>query len=251
MANIPDYTVGGRGRPHGLHSRVVVGKADDTRTPEFSDVMSYFVVNPTWHIPDSIAQRVYLPKLKTNPNTLANSNIRLLHPLGHRDQPGPRGLPAVHPGELPVPHQAEPVRRQCARPGEVHVSRTSSRSIFTTRRIGIFSRRPSAPSPTAASGCQKPLDLAYLLLQGQVPDPRAAFDGWLAARTERTVQLQRPIPVTLDYRTVFVDDAGSDPAAPRRLRPRCGGVPRAGDRGGDTGPRPRVMVGTEPQRRPP
>ena len=45
-------------------SRVVVGKTHVTETPEFSGVVSYMVVNPTWHIPDSIAIRDYLPKLQ-------------------------------------------------------------------------------------------------------------------------------------------------------------------------------------------
>ena len=36
------------------------------------------VVNPTWHIPDSIAIRDYLPKLQRDPMVLKRQNIRLL-----------------------------------------------------------------------------------------------------------------------------------------------------------------------------
>ena len=42
-------------------------------------------------------------------------------PRRHRDQPEARRLHPVHAGELPVPHQAAAERRQCARPGQVHV----------------------------------------------------------------------------------------------------------------------------------
>ena len=41
-----------------------------------------------------------------------------------------------------------------------------------------------------SNGCirvEKPDELAHILLTGQVPDPAAAFDGWVAARSERDV----------------------------------------------------------------
>ena len=40
------------------------------RSPEFSDKMEYMVVNPTWHIPVSIAKNEYLPELKKDPEAL-------------------------------------------------------------------------------------------------------------------------------------------------------------------------------------
>ena len=43
---------------------MVVGKTHVTETPEFDGVVKTIVVNPTWHIPDSIAIRDYLPRLK-------------------------------------------------------------------------------------------------------------------------------------------------------------------------------------------
>ena len=41
--------------------RVVVGK-DQSRTPAFSDKMTYIELNPFWNIPDSIAKEEILPK---------------------------------------------------------------------------------------------------------------------------------------------------------------------------------------------
>ena len=208
VANIPDYSV--RVVEDGrtvFTSRVVVGKADDTRTPEFSDVMSYFVVNPTWHIPDSIAQRVYLPKLKKNPNTLANSNMRIFTRSGTEINPGLVDFTQFTQGNFPFRIKQNPSHANAL--GRVKFMFPNQFSIYLhdTPHRELFAKAERAFS----NGCvrvERPLDLAYLLLQGQVPDPRAAVTGWLAARSERTVQLQRPIPVTLDYRTVFVDDAG-------------------------------------------
>ena len=63
-----------------------------------------------------------------------------------------------------------------------------------------------------SNGCirvQKPDELAHILLTGQVPDPEAAFDGWVAGRSERTVELDRTLPIHIVYRTVFSDASGA------------------------------------------
>ena len=71
----------------GWTSKVVVGKTQVTETPEFDGVVRTVVVNPTWHIPDSIAIRDYLPKLQRNPMVLKNQGIDLMTRARHGDQP--------------------------------------------------------------------------------------------------------------------------------------------------------------------
>ena len=54
-----------------FETRTVLGVNDEAmRSPEFSDKMEYMVVNPTWHIPVSIAKNEYLPELKKDPEAL-------------------------------------------------------------------------------------------------------------------------------------------------------------------------------------
>ena len=53
-------------------SRAVVGK-NKHRTQEFTDEMTHMVVNPTWHVPRSIATKEMLPRLKRNPRALGGS----------------------------------------------------------------------------------------------------------------------------------------------------------------------------------
>ncbi len=120
--NIPDFTVHliDGGQPV-WESRVVVGKTHVTETPEFDGVVSYLVINPSWHIPDSIAIRDYLPKLQRNPMVLKNAGIDLMTRSGTVINPEARRLHPVHAGKLPLPHQAAPERRQRPRPGQVHV----------------------------------------------------------------------------------------------------------------------------------
>lgn len=207
-ANIPDYSLrlveDGR---TAFETRAVVGKAEDTRTPEFAGEMTYMVVNPTWHVPDSIAQRVYLPKLKANPNTLANSNMRIFTRSGTEIDPGLVDFTQFAKGNFPFRIKQNPSDANAL--GKVKFMFPNQFSIYLhdTPHRELFGRAERAFS----NGCvrvQNPEALAALLLAGQVADPAAAFDGWVAARAERTVNLARPIAVHIDYRTVFLDDAG-------------------------------------------
>ncbi|MBP7000442.1 L,D-transpeptidase family protein [Amaricoccus sp.] len=207
--NIPDYTArlveGGR---TAFATKVVVGKADDTRTPEFGATMTYLVVNPTWHVPDSIAQRVYLPKLQANPQTLANSNMRIFTRSGTEIDPGLVDFTQFQKGNFPFRIKQNPSDANAL--GKVKFMFPNQHSIYLhdTPHRELFAKAERAYS----NGCvrvQNPEALAAILLEGQVDDPAAAFDGWVAAKAERTVTLTRPIAVHLDYRTVFLDDAGA------------------------------------------
>ena len=52
----------------------VVG-ATDTQTPILSSKLAYFIVNPTWNIPDSIAKSSIIPKALKDKNYLKKKNI--------------------------------------------------------------------------------------------------------------------------------------------------------------------------------
>jgi len=52
----------------------VVGSVED-QTPILSSKLSYFIVNPTWNIPDSIAKKSIIPKALKDKNYLRKKNI--------------------------------------------------------------------------------------------------------------------------------------------------------------------------------
>jgi murein L,D-transpeptidase YcbB/YkuD len=169
--------------------------------------MTYFVVNPTWHIPDSIAQRVYLPKLKRDPNVLANSNMRLFTRAGTEINPRLVDFTQYTSANFPFRVKQNPNSANAL--GRVKFMFPNQFSIYLhdTPSRDLFNRDARAFS----NGCirlEEPLELAYVLLQGQVSDPVAAFAGWQAGGAERHVNLDRPIPVHIGYRTVFVDEEG-------------------------------------------
>ena len=53
-------------------TRSVIGaRKADRESPEFSDVMEFMVINPSWYVPRSIITKEYLPQLQQNPNAVS------------------------------------------------------------------------------------------------------------------------------------------------------------------------------------
>ena len=207
--NIPDFTVhlidGGRAT---WESKVVVGKTHVTETPEFDGTVSYMVVNPSWHIPDSIAIRDYLPKLQKNPMVLKNQGIDLMTRAGTVINPKLVDFTQYTPENFPFRIKQRPsddnalgtVKFMFPNRFSVYMHDTPHRELFA-RDVRAFS-----------NGCirlEKPRELAEILLAGQASDPAAAFAGWLATGKERQVPLERKIPVHIVYRTAWFDEDGS------------------------------------------
>lgn len=207
--NIPDFTVhlidGGTAT---WESKVVVGKAHVTETPEFDGTVEYMVVNPSWHIPDSIAVRDYLPKLRKNPMVLKNQGIDLMTRSGTVINPKLVDFTQYTPENFPFRIKQRPsddnalgyVKFMFPNRFSVYMHDTPHRELFA-RDVRAFS-----------NGCirlQKPRELAEILLTGQVPDPAASYEGWLATGKERHVTLERSIPVHIVYRTAWFDDDGT------------------------------------------
>ena len=56
--------------------RTVVGKTIN-RTPEFSAKMNYLIINPFWHLPNSISSKEVLPKLKADSNLARKKGYKI------------------------------------------------------------------------------------------------------------------------------------------------------------------------------
>ncbi|RMF38002.1 MAG: murein L,D-transpeptidase [Alphaproteobacteria bacterium] len=190
-----------------LDSRVIVGKRGH-ETPEFIDEMDHMIVNPSWHVPVSIATKEILPRLKKDPSYLARHNMQIV-PRGRH--PVPDGVTTDYSqysvGNFPFSIRQRPSARNAL--GRVKFMFPNQFSVYLhdTPTKRLFERDVRAFS----HGCvrvQRPFDLAYALLQGQVDDPEATFKAWLRSGRERRVDLKRTVKVYLTYRTVFVDRNG-------------------------------------------
>lgn len=191
-----------------FRERVVIGTPRD-QTVEFSDEMEYLVLNPTWHVPRSIATEELLPQLREDPALLARRNMRLT-----RSDGGPVPLdPSSHDfsdytaADFPYRIRQRPSAGNAL--GRVKFMFPNDFAIYLhdTPSKHLFKRDRRAYS----HGCvrvQDPLRLAEALLAPQMDDPRGFIDRVLAAGKERYVNLAEHVPVHLVYRTAWVDAEG-------------------------------------------
>lgn len=73
IANFHLYAV--NNNHNALDMRIVAGKPQ-WNTPIFGELMTHVVINPYWNIPRSILKDEIIPRIKSDPNYLANRNIK-------------------------------------------------------------------------------------------------------------------------------------------------------------------------------
>ena len=186
-------------------SRVVVGK-NGHRTQEFTDTMTHMVVNPTWHVPRSIATEEMLPRLKRNPSALGRS-MQIMTRNGTRVNPALVDFTKFTKGNFPFIVKQRPgggnalgrVKFMFPNQFNIYLHDTPAKSLFN-KDVRAFSH-----------GCvrvQKPFDFAHALLAPQTNDPQGAFQAALNSGRERHINLATPIPVYLTYQSAWIDNFG-------------------------------------------
>jgi hypothetical protein len=172
-----------------LRSRVIVGDAD-TPTPIFDDQIRYVELNPYWYVPASIVPELVrqaggdMSYFERN-NYIVRGGPGTGEPLRLVQRPGPGNALGRMKFLFPNHHA-------------VYLHDTSQPRLFGRAERSL------------SHGCvrvEKAMELAVALL---------ARDGWDEARiraslargkTQR-IELSEPVPVRLEYRTAFIDDAG-------------------------------------------
>jgi murein L,D-transpeptidase YcbB/YkuD len=182
-------------------TRSVIG-ARDRQTPEFSDEMEYMVINPSWHVPRSIARRSYIPGILAGEGTYMEilsdgrpidpASIDLSRytlnsfPFDLRQPPGPNNALGTVKFMFPNRHA-------------IYLHDTPEQYLMD-REVRAFS-----------SGCIRLADphaFAHLLLARQSDDPVGLFQGILESRRETYLHLDQHIPVHLSYWTAWVEPDG-------------------------------------------
>jgi len=187
-------------------TRSVVGKnQSDRRTPEFSDVMEFIIINPTWNVPRSIAIKEYLPLLKRNPNAV--SHLRVVDSRGRTVSRGAVNFAQYTAQTFPFNLKQPPSRGNALglvkfmfpNKYNIYLHDTPSKNLFA-RNVRAFSH-----------GCirlQQPFDFAYALLAKQMNNPQEFFHAKLKTGAETRVDLKEPVPVHLIYRTAISKPKG-------------------------------------------
>ncbi|MFY0679948.1 MAG: L,D-transpeptidase family protein [Thalassovita sp.] len=207
LVNLTDYTakIFDDGKVT-FRTRSVVGQnVSDRRSPEFSDIMEHMIINPTWHVPRSIAVNEYLPMMKKNPN--AAGHLRLVNGRGQSVSREGIDFTQYTARTFPFDIKQPPSNRNAL--GLVKFMFPNKHNIYLhdTPAKNLFSRETRAYS----HGCirlAQPFDFAYALLAVQSDDPKGDFHRHLNTGRETKVDLVKKVPVHIIYRTATVPAKG-------------------------------------------
>ena len=188
-------------------SRVVIGLPSN-QTAEFNDTMTHMVVNPTWHVPKSIAVDEYLPLIQKDSNFLVdNEMVLMVRGTDTIIDSSLIDMQAFTPDNFPFLIKQIPSNINAL--GLVKFMFPNKFSIYMhdTPMKELFFK----DERTFSHGCirlQEPFEFAYSLLRNQVVDPVNKFQEILKKEEETYINLSRNIPVYITYRTAFFDDFG-------------------------------------------
>ncbi|MEO0003592.1 MAG: hypothetical protein RLZZ22_1284 [Pseudomonadota bacterium] len=211
VVNLPEfvlraYEVADDGRVQlALESRVVVGRALDTRTPLFDADMRFIEFSPYWNIPPSIARSETVPKLRRDPGYFDRMGLEFVHPDGRVDQGlSSARLDAVLAGGLRI--RQRPGERNAL--GDIKFVFPNADNIYLhhTPAVDLFGRARRDYS----HGCirvEKPVELAEFVLRGMPGWDRARIQAAMAQGKSNTLRLAEPVPVLLSYGTTLVKGA--------------------------------------------
>ncbi len=192
-----------------MNMRVIVGR-DYRRTPVFSDVMTYIVINPYWNVPRKLATQDKLPLIKQDPAYLADQKMRVFSGWGAdavEIDPSTVDWSQVTAGGFAWRLRQDPGPKNAL--GRIKFMFPNKFDVYLhdTPSKGLFAQ----PDRAVSSGCirlEEPIELAEYLLRGYPEWTRPAILAAIENGLEQTVRLLEPIPVHILYCTAWVEDTG-------------------------------------------
>jgi len=192
MVNIPDYTLRVvHDHQEAWRTKIVAGKPQ-TPTPLLSARMDNVLVNPSWHVPQSIIKNEFLPRYGRDPNIFARMGLEVKR---------------NHDGTLSVtqpPGAGNALGRiKFNFPNEfsVYLHDTPQKQLFAADKRAFSHGCMRVENPTKFGEV-----ILHLAMNGPAPDAREL--NALFGRGERTFKLEAQPMVHLTYQTAFVDNAG-------------------------------------------
>lgn len=219
--NIADFSLEARadGQVEREHD-VIVGQLF-RKTPVFSGSMTYFILNPWWETPASLAVRDKLPVFRENPDEVGRLGFQVIDRDGVLVDPATIDWPSVSASNFPYRLRQAPGPLNAL--GEVKFMFPNHHNVYLhdTPTRGLFARMQRDFS----SGCVRVQDWQALAdwIVADTPDWTAErIEAASASGRETRVTLAVPVPVHILYWTAipdaetgvrFVNDVyGRDPA---------------------------------------
>jgi L,D-transpeptidase YcbB len=195
-----------------LTMRVVVG-TPYRRTPDFSGLITYLVLNPYWEIPPSITVQDILPEIQRDPAYLEQLGIKVIQGWGAEARivdPASINWQRLRPVAESFPYRLRQDPGPVNALGRIKFMFPNVHNVYLhdTPARALFNR----VTRTFSSGCirlEKPLELAALLLPGTPLETVEGLEEALREGITQTIYLPEPIPVHLVYRTAWAEPKGS------------------------------------------
>lgn len=208
MVNLAGFTLSYvEGGSDAMTMRAIVGKPGRS-SPEFSGLITYLEVNPSWSVPRIITVEDLLPKIRKDPRFLANNGFSLRTANGGSVDAESVNWSAVRADSFPYSLRQRPGPSNAL--GQVKFMFPNSFDVYLhdTPARGLFSQ----PVRAYSSGCirlEKPVELAAKLLEPNGNWGMERLRAAVARGETRSVILSRPVPVHLTYLTSWRDADGT------------------------------------------
>lgn len=203
VVNIPSATLNYYAEDNTrLTMKVVVGKPT-TRTPRFSAYCNEIILYPYWHVPQSIAIKELLPRIRKNPGVIDKENMQLITKGGklvnHRNldwsQYGSRNFPYILRQCTGCDNALGVIKFNLTDPFDVYMHDTNFKTAFGRQ------------SRFLSHGCirlEKPIELGNYLLEGDLNSKflQACVEG----QKPIIKKLREPVPVFVVYMPATAED---------------------------------------------
>jgi murein L,D-transpeptidase YcbB/YkuD len=204
VVNIPAATVEAIEDDRVVRRYTAVVGRKDRQSPVLETRITAVNLNPTWTVPLSIVKKDILPKLRSDPNYLASSHMRL---LAGGQEIDPRSVDLSGRGAVNFTIRQDPGPWNAL--GAVRIDMPNRHAVFLhdTPKKELFRSDVRFHS----SGCarvQNVRDLAVWLLEGS-EWTRERIDSAIESADRRDIRLARPVPVAWVYLTAWADADGT------------------------------------------
>ena len=209
MVNIPDYSLSvvqdGKAV---MDMPVIVGKDEGLQSCVLSSQITYLDINPYWYIPTSIANKDLIPKLKRNPNYLAENDMKMFTAYGSNgSEVDPKKIKwsKVESGTFSYKFRQEPGEKNPL--GRI-------KFIFQNK-CGIYLHDTSSPelfkkhTRDFSHGCiriGKPIELATYLLSDKPNWTESQILATIDSGNSKAINLTQPMNIHIVYETAWVNE---------------------------------------------
>lgn len=215
--NVPSYnfTLYENGKEERSFGTVVGEK--ESQTPILSSKLSYFIVNPAWNIPDSIAKETIIPRALKDKNYLKKKNIVIRKKSYKLNAAKVRFSDVNWKKYLKkhvryIPYKFIQLPSKTNGMGRVKYMFPNDHAVYMHDTIGTWRfKRDSEKIRSVSHGCvrlEHPISLMKHLTKKYTPKTYKSIRKSYLKSEMRTVGLSKKLPVHITYVTAYINSKG-------------------------------------------